>query len=87
FIEIELAQPTHVGEISVWTRSMSDGTAQILHFTVTTDQGTVHGPFELPDSGKPYRFMIDEEASSVRLDVVKSTGGNVGLVEFSVYEQ
>ncbi|MCP4381813.1 MAG: hypothetical protein GY798_10450, partial [Hyphomicrobiales bacterium] len=47
FIEIELAQPTHVGEISVWTRSMSDGTAQILHFTVTTDQGTVHGPFEL----------------------------------------
>jgi hypothetical protein len=87
FIEIELAQPTHIGEISVWTRTMSDGTAQILNFTVTTDQGNVHGPFELPDAGKPYRFTIDDTARSLRLDVVESTGGNVGLIEFSVYER
>jgi hypothetical protein len=87
FIEIELAQPTHISEISVWTRTMSDGTAQILNFTVTTDQGSVHGPFALPDAGKPYRFMIDDTAHSLRLDVVESTGGNVGLIEFSVYER
>lgn len=87
FIEIALAEPTDIGEISVWTRTMSDGTAQILKFTVTTDQGNVHGPFALPDAAKPYRFMIDDTARSLRLDVVESTGGNVGLIEFSAYER
>ena len=85
FIEIELAEQVHVNEVSVWTRSMSDGTAQILKFTLTNDRGKVLGPFELPDPGKPYRFTIDETAQSLRLDVVQSTGGNVGLIEFGVY--
>jgi hypothetical protein len=85
FIEIDLAEQAHIDEVSVWTRSMSDGTAQILKFTLTIDRGKVLGPFELPDSGKPYRFTIDETAQSLRLDVVQSTGGNVGLIEFGVY--
>ncbi len=84
FVEIELAEATHIVEVSVWTRSMSDGTARILKFTLTTDRGTVHGPFALPDADKPYQFAIDDTARTLRLDVIESTGGNVGLIEFAV---
>jgi hypothetical protein len=85
FIEIELAERAHVDRVSVWTRAMSDGTARIEKFTLTSDRGKVFGPFELPGSDKAYQFAIDEAVRSLRLDVLQSTGGNVGLIEFSVY--
>jgi hypothetical protein len=85
FIEVELAEPAQVYAVEVWTRSMSDGTAQILAFTLTTDTGNVLGPFELADATEPYRFDIDVVTQSLRLDVVDSSGGNTGLVEFAVY--
>jgi hypothetical protein len=85
FIEIELAKPARLYAVEVWTRSMSDGTAQILAFTLTTDTGDVLGPFELADATAPYRFSIDVVARSLRLDVVDSSGGNTGLVEFAAY--
>jgi len=87
FIEIELPKVTHVGEVSVWTRSMSDGTARILKFVLTTDSGKVLGPFELPDANQPYYFEIDENTRRLRLDVVESTGGNVGLIEFGAFRR
>jgi hypothetical protein len=46
----------------------------------------VLGPYELPDAAKPHRFDIEVTAKSLRLDVVASNGGNVGLVEFATYE-
>ena len=85
FIEIELAQPAQVYAVEVWTRSMSDGTAQIFAFTLTTDNGEVLGPFTLEDDGQAYRFDLDVVARSIRLDAVESSGGNTGLVEFAVY--
>jgi hypothetical protein len=85
FIEITLAQPAQLTAVEVWTRSMSDGTAQILSFTLTTDSGEILGPFSLNDAGQSYRFEIDAVASSLRLDVVDSTGGNTGLIEFAAY--
>jgi hypothetical protein len=85
FIEIELAQPTRLHAVEIWTRSMSDGTAQISAFTLTTDAGEVLGPFTLQDAAQPYRFEVDVVARSLRLDVVESSGGNTGLVEFAVY--
>jgi hypothetical protein len=85
FVEIELAQPAQLHAVEVWTRSMSDGTAQIFAFTLTTDAGDVLGPFELPDATQIYRFEVDAVARSLRLDVVESSGGNTGLVEFAVY--
>lgn len=85
YIEVELADITHVGEISVWTRNMSDGSARILSFIVTTDSGSILGPFDLPDAASAYSFPIDETTRSLRLDVVESTGGNVGLVELGVF--
>ncbi len=85
FIEIELAQPVQLYAVEVWTRSMSDGTAQIFAFTLTTDSGEVLGPFSLEDAGQPYRFDVDAVARSLRLDVVESSGGNTGLIEFAAY--
>jgi hypothetical protein len=85
FIEIQLAQPAQVYAVEVWTRAMSDGTAQIFAFTLTTDSGEVLGPFSLEDAVQTHRFDVDVLARSLRLDVVESSGGNTGLVEFAVY--
>jgi hypothetical protein len=85
FIQIELAKTARLSAVEVWTRFMSNGTAQIFAFTLATDAGDVLGPFELPDATQPYRFDLDVVARSLRLDVVDSSGGNTGLVEFAVY--
>ncbi len=87
FIEIELTGATDIGEISVWSRSMSDGTARILTFQLTIDGETVLGPFELPDVERPHHFTLDILARRIRLDVVESTGGNVGLIEFEAFRR
>jgi hypothetical protein len=87
FIVVEMPKRAAIGEIEVWTRSMSDGTAQTFKFTITTDDGRTVGPFDLPDSTKAYRFDVDIEAKSLRLDVVESSGGNTGLIEFAAYEK
>jgi hypothetical protein len=87
FIEIELQEEARIGEVSVWTRSMSDGTARILKFVITIDGGKTLGPFELPDADRPHRFRIDANARRLRLEVVESTGGNVGLIEFGAFQQ
>ncbi len=85
YIEIELAQQTNLSAIEVWTRSMSNGTAQIFSFTLTTDAGLVLGPFSLEDAEQSYRFDVEAVAHSIRLDVIDSSGGNTGLVEFAVF--
>jgi hypothetical protein len=64
---------------------MSDGTAQIFAFTLTTDSGQVLGPFTLQDAEQAYRFDVNVTARSLRLDVADSSGGNTGLVEFAAY--
>ena len=71
--------------MEVWTRSMGDGTAQISTFTLTTDSGEILGPFSLSDAEQAHRFDIEAVARSLRLDVVGSTGGNTGLIEFAVF--
>lgn len=85
FIEIRLAQPAHLHAVEVWTRTMSNNTAQIFSFTLTTDTGEVLGPFTLDDAEQSYRFEVDVIANSLRLDVVDSNGGNTGLIEFAAY--
>ena len=85
YIEIALPQTAQLNAVEVWTRSMSDGTAITLSFTVTTDSGETFGPFTLDDAEQAYKFEIDAVATTIRLDVVDSTGGNTGLVEFAAY--
>lgn len=85
FLEIELANRTKIREVLVWSRSMSDGTARIKSFTLTDDVGIVHGPFDLPDAETAHRFPLATDTRTLRLEVVESTGGNTGLVEFGVF--
>lgn len=86
FIVIKLAQSSHINSVEVWSRSMSDGTAKITSFTLTTDKGTIFGPFDLKDTQKAHEFILGVSTSFIRLDVVSSTGGNTGLVEFSAFQ-
>jgi hypothetical protein len=85
FLEIELAQDAQINAIEVWTRSMADGTAIILRFSVLTDRGETLGPFMLEDAESSQRFAVDARAQRLRLEVIESTGGNTGLVEFAAY--
>ncbi len=87
FIEIALAQTEHIDVIKVWSRSMGDGTAKILSFTITTDNGEVLGPFTLPDTQQAHQFTINRSSASIRLNVISSTGGNTGLIEISAFSQ
>lgn len=85
FIEVELSRHARLGEVEVWSRSMSDGTARILSFTLTTAEGEVLGPFELADTEEAHSFPVDVTTGRLRLDVVESSGGNVGLIELGAY--
>ena len=85
FIEIELAGPARLYAVEVWTRSMANDTAQIFSFTLTTGAGDMLGPFGLADAAQAYRFEIDVVARALRFDVVTSSGGNTGLVEFAAF--
>ncbi|NOT85887.1 MAG: hypothetical protein HOP02_14150 [Methylococcaceae bacterium] len=84
-IEINLAKTTAISTVEVWSRAVSDGTAIIRSFTLTVDSGQVFGPFTLPGTDKAYGFSVIATTQKLRLNVVDSTGGNIGLVELSVY--
>jgi len=85
FIEIRLAQRSQIDRIEYWSRSMSDGTAQVFAFNISADDGTIYGPFEVPDANQAYSFEVDFETTTLRFSVVTSSGGNTGAVEFGVY--
>jgi hypothetical protein len=64
---------------------MTNNTAQIFSFNVTTDTGEVFGPFELPNAESGHKFEVSFSATSLRFDVVESNGGNTGFVEIEAY--
>ena len=85
WFEVRLGQRSHIKQIAFQSRSMNDGSSQVRSFTVTTDDGQTYGPFTLPDSAQTYTFDTDFEASTLRFDVVDSTGGNTGAIDVAVY--
>jgi hypothetical protein len=85
WFEVKLAERSHIRHIALRSRAMSDGTAQILSFTVTSDDGQTYGPFETPDAAQSYLFDVDFEAAWLRFSVVTSSGGNTGLRDFAAY--
>lgn len=85
WVEIKLARPARVTAVSFHSRSMSDGTAITLAFTVTTNTGETFGPFELPDASKPYQFDVAFEAQTLRFELVETTGGNTGAVDIALF--
>ncbi len=84
WIETKLAQPARLEAVSFQSRSMPDGSAITLGFTVTTENGDIFGPFDVPDPDQPYTFEIAVEAQTLRFDLVETTGGNTGVVDIVV---
>ncbi len=85
YVVVELGQPARIQELSFWTRTMSNDTAQIFSFTVTTETGETYGPFELPDPSQAYTFEVDFTAETLRFDVEESNGGNTGAVSIAAF--
>ncbi|MFN8529709.1 MAG: discoidin domain-containing protein [Anaerolineae bacterium] len=85
WIEIRLAQQSQIDRIEYWSRTMADGTSQVFEFTITTDDGTVYGPYTVPDADQAYSFEVNFVTTTLRFNVVRSSGGNTGAVEFGVY--
>ena len=85
WLEVELAAPASVHSVEFWSRAMNDGTSITLAFTVTTEDGTVFGPFEVPDTDQAYVFDVEIEAQTLRFDLIETTGGNTGVVNIAVY--
>ncbi|MFA9492048.1 MAG: discoidin domain-containing protein [Anaerolineales bacterium] len=85
WIEIKLAQPARVDTVSFHSRAMPDGSAITLAFTVTTDNGEVVGPFDVPNTSQPFEFELAFEAQTLRFDLVDTTGGNTGVVDIAVF--
>lgn len=84
WIEIRLPRRIPITAIAVHTRTMGRS-AQVHAFRVVTGEGTVLGPFELPDATRPYVFEVQLEAERLRFEVVSSSGGNTGFVDLFVY--
>ncbi len=85
FFTVALGEASQINIISFWTRTMSNNTAQIFSFTVTTETGDVYGPFDLADPEEAYEFEVDFVAETLRFDVVDSNGGNTGAVDVAVF--
>ena len=84
WIEIELAQDSHVTSLGFWTRTMGTS-AQISSFRVITDRSEVFGPFDLADASSVHYFDIELTAKKLRFETIDSSGGNTGAVEIEVY--
>jgi hypothetical protein len=85
WIEVELPGTYDVHAIGFWTRKMPNDTAQIFSFTVVTDQGDTHGPFDLADANQIYYFPVEFTAHTLRFEAVSTNTGNTGAVEIEVY--
>jgi hypothetical protein len=85
FIEIALTESKQIETVEIFSRSMTDGTAKILTFTITIDSGEIL-PFSLPNTEQAHQFPLNRQTSSIRLDVISSSGGNTGLIEIKAYE-
>lgn len=84
WIEVALPGRAELSGVGVWTRTMATS-ARIERFVIRTDDGATFGPFELPDANGLHRFELAATTSTLRLEVVDSTGGNTGLVELEAY--
>jgi len=85
FIEVQFPKKSQIHYIKVWTRTMSNNTAQIFSFNVVNDKGETFGPFKLPDASRAYKFNLKTKTKTLKLQALKTNTGNTGLVEFKVY--
>ena len=85
FITVDLGESRAVAGVEFVTRSMADGSAVTLTYSVVVDGGERYGPFP---AGTPARGAVQVvvfEGESLRFEVVETTGGNTGAIEIRVF--
>lgn len=85
FVVVDLGDDRRIGEVEYLTRTMADGSATTLTYTVTVDDGEPLGPFPASTAARPAVHPLDVTGRRVRFDVESSTGGNVGASEIRLY--
>lgn len=81
---VDLGDLHRVHTVEYITRSMSDGTAITQAFTLTIDSGETF-TFEVDDIGQLFTFDVDFETTTIRYDVLRSTGGNTGIIDIALF--
>lgn len=81
-ITIDLGDPTDILGTRWRTREMSDGSAIVLTYAVTIDDGETLGPFP---ADAVTIAPIDTRGRTVRFDAAETTGGNTGAVEVEIF--
>jgi hypothetical protein len=85
WITLDLGAVTDIKGVEFVTRSMADGTAITTKYTVSIDGGEPLGPFDAATTAHPNPVPLTVRGRTIRFQVVKSTGGNVGAVDIHVY--
>jgi hypothetical protein len=85
FLVIDLGSAQDIGGVEFITRSMLDGTAITIEFTVTVDGGKVYGPFTAGTPVDPAFAELLTTGTEFRFDVTDSTGGNTGAIEINLF--
>lgn len=86
FITLDLGESRAVAGVEFVTRSMTDGTAVTLTYTVVVDEGERLGPFPAGTPARRSVQVVEIEGQSLRFEVAETTGGNTGAIEIRVFE-
>ncbi len=93
-IEITLDRPYLITKVGFWTRTMSDGSAQITQFEVLYGDAlgiddTSLGIFDIPDATQLYKFDIPyiPPQQTLKFKVINSSGGNTGARTIAIYSE
>jgi hypothetical protein len=84
FVLVALRTEFELTAVGFWTRTMSNS-ARTTQFQVVTRDGTILGPFEVPDAEQMYIFPVSFRTDLLRFVVLESSGGNTGAVEVAAY--
>ena len=85
YITIDLGQTREVAAFEFITRSMADGSATTLAYSVVVDGGDRYGPFEAGTPAVPALQSLPLEGRILRFEMEATTGGNTGAMEIRLY--
>lgn len=85
FITLDLGASRAVAGVEFVTRSMTDGSAATLTYSVLVDGGERFGPFAAGTPAERAVQVLAFEGRSLRFEVEETTGGNTGAIEIRVF--
>ncbi len=86
YLELDLGSVHRIDAVAFRSRKMSDGSSIIQSFELVFDEDETVGPFDAPDPDERYVFELARPYSTqhVRLNALKTTGGNTGIKELEL---